>query len=263
MLKQIDLGKKLAKADYRRRLPRLQNRLYELQHQLFSQKKVPVAIVFEGWAACGKGRLIGVLSERLDARGFRVVPIRAPRTSEESFPWLHRFWLRIPARGQIVAFDTSWYRRVLVDRVEKRVKKREWQNAYQDITEFEEQLTADGAVVLKFWLHVGQKEQLGRLRALRKSKLTAWQVSKDDLSQNKAYGEYARAVDQMIARTHTEAAPWIVVEATDRHFARVKVFKALIRALEQRLQSAPSPKRKREPPMKSARRKRARRVAHA
>src|SRR5262245_25522760 len=161
MLEQIDLSLSLSKEEYKRRLPGLQNRLYDLEHAVFTTG-VPVAIAFEGWAAAGKGSAISALTERLDPRGFRVVPVLPPRTLETHYPWLWRFWQKIPARGQIVIFDTSWYRRVLIDRITKAVGKREWQQAYQDIDEFEEQLAADGTVLLKFWMHISREEQARR-----------------------------------------------------------------------------------------------------
>jgi len=241
MLEQIDLSLSLSKIPYQRRLPHLQARLYDLEHAVFTSG-IPVMLVFEGWAAAGKGSTINVLAERLDPRGFRVVPISPPRTSETRYPWLGRFWQKIPARGQMVVYDTSWYRRVLIDRIHKTVRKREWQDAYQDIADFEEQLTADGTVILKFWLHISKKEQAKRFKKLLKSKLTAWQVTDEDAAQHAAYGKYLVAVEEMLARTDSPHAPWVIVEATDRYFTRIKVIETIIRALETRLgDKAPPP----------------------
>lgn len=240
MLEQINLNQSLSKVVYKRRLPQLQSRLYDLQHAIFTEH-IPVAIVFEGWAAAGKGSTINILAERLDPRGFRVVPITPPRTAETRYPWLWRFWLKIPAYGQMVVYDTSWYRRVLIDRLNKTVRKREWQNAYDDIADFEEQLAADGAVILKFWLHIDEKEQKRRFKKLLKSKLTAWQVTEEDAAQYKAYKKYLAAVEEMLARTDTPHAPWIIVEATDRYFTRIKVLESIIHALEARLGEAAPP----------------------
>ena len=167
MLEQIDLDRTVAKSTYERRLPELQSRLYELELEV-RDRGIPVAIVFEGWAAAGKGGAIGALTQRLDPRGCRVVPITPPRTSETRYPWLQRFWLRSPARGQIVVFDTSWYRRVLIERIEKTVSKSEWTAAYQDILDFEDTLAAEGTVFLKFWLHISKREQSKRLKGLLK-----------------------------------------------------------------------------------------------
>ena len=234
MLEQIDLSLSLSKAQYQRRLPQLQARLYDLEHAVFTSG-IPVMIAFEGWAAAGTGSIINALAERLDPRGFRAVPITPPRTAEMRYPWLWRFWQKIPAYGQIVVYDTSWYRRVLIDRINKTVRKREWQNAYQDIADFEEQLAADGTVILKFWLHISKKEQARRFKKLLKSKLTAWQVADEDAAQHAAYGKYLVAVEDMLARTDAPHAPWVIVEATDRYFARIKIFETVIRALETRL----------------------------
>ena len=234
MLEQIDLDQSLSKADYKSRMPELQSRLYDLEHQMF-KAGIPTAIVFEGWAAAGKGSTIGVLARRLDPRGFRTVPVTPPRPHETHYPWLWRFWSTIPARGQMVVYDTSWYRRVLVDRLQKRIGKREWQSAYQDILEFEEQLAADGTIILKFWLHISKHEQARRLKRLLSHKLTSWQVSDEDEAQHKQYNKYLLAVEEMLARTDAAFAPWIIVEATDRNFTRVKVMETIIHTLEMRL----------------------------
>jgi AMP-polyphosphate phosphotransferase len=234
MLEYVNLDLALPQEEYKKRLGPLQQRLYELEHAVFNAK-VPVVIVFEGWAATGKGRLISLLAERLDPRGFRVVPITPPRTAETRYPWMWRFWLKIPARGQMVAFDTSWYRRVLIDRLNKTVGKQELRSAYQDIAEFEEMLTADGTVILKFWLHIGEADQTKRLRKLRKDKLSAWQVGEEDVLQNKRYEKYAGFVEDMIARTDSPHAPWTIVESTDKYFMRIKVFETIIASLEARL----------------------------
>ena len=253
MLEYVNLDLALPKEEYKKRVGPLQQRLYELEHAVFDAN-VPVMIVFEGWAATGKGRLISLLAERLDPRGFRVVPITPPRTAETRYPWMWRFWLKIPARGQMVAFDTSWYRRVLVDRLNKTINKEELRAAYQDISEFEEMLTADGTVMLKFWLHIGEADQKKRIKKLRKDKLTAWQVSEEDVLQNKRYEKYAGFVEDMIARTDSPHAPWTIVEATDRYYMRTKVFETIIASLEARL-GLPAPsdaKAKRKKEMKGA-----------
>ena len=234
MLEYVNLDLALGEEEYKKRLRPLQQRLYELEHAVFDAK-VPVIVVFEGWAATGKGRLISLLAERLDPRGFRVVPITPPRTAELHYPWMWRFWLKIPARGQMVAFDTSWYRRVLIDRLDKTINKDELRAAYQDIAEFEEMLTADGTVILKFWLHIGEADQHKRIKKLRKDKLTAWQVGEEDLLQNKRYEKYAGFVEDMIARTDSPHAPWTIVEASDRYYMRVKVFETIIASLEAHL----------------------------
>jgi AMP-polyphosphate phosphotransferase len=255
MLEQLDLGQKVSKADYERRVPDLQNRLYDLEHALF-RARLPVAVVFEGWAAGGKGTTIRTLTERLDPRGFQVAPILPPRTHETFYPWMWRFWLKVPARGQMVIFDTSWYRRVLIERVTRSVHKHEWQKAYQDIDEFEETLAADGTVIVKFWLHIGKKEQARRFKKVLKSKLTAWQVSPEDAAQHKHYKDYLDAVEEMLARTDTPFAPWTIVEATDRRYTRLKVFETLIAALQTHLpDAAPAPEA--EAPAKPAARKKA------
>ena len=242
MLEKVDLRLAVPKEAYKRRIAQLQERLYDLVHAAF-RRQVPAMIVFEGWAAAGKGGTINTLTERLDPRGVRVAPISPPRTFETRYPWMWRYWQSIPVRGQTIIYDTSWYRRVLIDRVGKAVKKSVWKEAYQDIVEFEAMLATEGALIRKFWLQISRKEQKRRFRKLLASKLTAWQVAGEDAAQHKAYDRYAEAVEEMLARTDFPHAPWVIVEATDRYHTRIKVFEEIIRAFEERLAAHAPPSR--------------------
>ena len=234
MLEYVNLDLAVPKDEYRERIGPLQQRLYELEHAVFNAR-VPVMIVFEGWAATGKGRLINIVAERLDPRGFRVVPIKPRRTQETKYPWMWRFWAKIPAYGQIIAYDTSWYSRVLSGRIKKDVSPKEWEGAYRDISEFEEQLSADGVVFVKFWLHISKPELGKRLEKLAADKLTAWQVTDDDLLQKRKYEKYSDAIEDMLFRTDTPYAPWTIVEATDKYYARIKVLETIITTIEDHL----------------------------
>lgn len=234
MLEKVDLGLAVPKTVYKRRIAQLQVRLYDLVHAAF-MRQIPSMIVFEGWAAAGKGGTINVLTERLDPRGARVVPISPPRSSEMRYPWMWRYWQKIPAYGQTVIYDTSWYRRVLTDRVAKTVKKSAWKEAYQDIVEFESMLGAEGTLIRKFWLQISEKEQSRRFKKLLALKLTSWQVAGEDAAQHRRYDKYTAAVEEMLARTDFPHAPWVIVEATDRYHTRIKVFEEIVRAFEDRL----------------------------
>jgi AMP-polyphosphate phosphotransferase len=242
MLEKVDLSLTVPKTAYKRRIAQLQERLYDLVHAAFL-RQIPSMIVFEGWAAAGKGGTINVLTERLDPRGVRVVPVSPPRSTEMRYPWMWRYWQKIPAYGQTVIYDTSWYRRVLIDRVGKTVKKSDWKEAYQDIVEFESMLGAEGTLIRKFWLQISEKEQSRRFKKLLASKLTSWQVAGEDAAQHKRYDKYADAVEEMLARTDFPHAPWIIVEATDRYHTRIKVFEEIVRAFEDRLAAHVPPPR--------------------
>lgn len=234
MLETLDLTEKLEKSDYKERMNELEPRIGELQRTA-REMDIPVIVIFEGWDAAGKGTLINRLLLSLDPRGFTVHPISAPNQEESLRPFLWRFWTRTPARGRIAIFDRSWYGRVLVERVDKIVKKRVWQEAYEDICAFERQLAADGAVIVKFFLHIEADEQKRRFKKLEKNKATAWKVTKEDWKHHKEYDKHLEAVEEMLARTDRAYAPWTVVEAHDRRFATVKVFQCVIRAIENRI----------------------------
>ncbi len=234
MLENINLKKKLSHDEYKLALPGLQRRLYDLEKACWDHG-APTIIVFEGWDASGKGTAISALTQRLDPRGFRLYPITAPRTYEQQRPWLWRFWLKVPNRGEMVIFDRSWYLRVLDDRVEETVPEKEWRQAYRDIAEFERMLADDGTTILKFFLHISKKEQKERFEALEDDPLEAWRVSEGDWARHKKYRKYLTAAEDMLEQTDSEFAPWIIVEATSRWYARKKIFDSIIAALEKKL----------------------------
>jgi polyphosphate kinase 2 (PPK2 family) len=150
MLENINVQKKLSREEYKRIMPGLQLRLYDLEKACWDNG-VPSVIVFEGWDASGKGTTISALTQRLDPRGFKLYPVTAPRTYEQQRPWLWRFWLKVPNRGEMVIFDHSWYGRVWEERVEKTIPQKSWKQAFRDIIEFERMLADDGTVILKFF----------------------------------------------------------------------------------------------------------------
>lgn len=233
-LQRVDLSKKLGKAAYKAAMPELERKLGELQRKA-RELGVPVAIVFEGWDAAGKGTLINKLILALDPRGFNVYPTNPPTEDERLRPPLWRFWNRTPARGRIAVFDRSWYGRVLVERVDKIVKKRAWQAAYGEINAFERQLTDDGAVVIKFFLHISKPTQKIRFQKLLANPATSWKVTKEDWRHHRQYAKYARAVNDMLRPTSPRWAPWTVIEAEDERFATVKMFRAAVAAIEGRI----------------------------
>jgi polyphosphate kinase 2 (PPK2 family) len=235
MLETVDLSKKLAKKVYKRRLPDLRVRLYDLQKACWDAS-VPSVVLFEGWDAAGKGTTINVLTQRLDPRGFKLYAIQGPRTYETHMPWLWRFWLKLPNYGEMAIFDRSWYGRVLVERVEGFTPEEQWRRAYQDIVDFERTLADDGYVLIKFFLHICQEEQLRRFKKLEKDPLESWHIQPEDWEHHRKYGDYELAIEEMLERTETEWGPWTIVEATDRRWARVKVFETIIAALETALE---------------------------
>jgi polyphosphate kinase 2 (PPK2 family) len=234
VLDKIDLDRKLSKQEYKDLLPRLQRRLYDLDKASWDAK-IPTIILFEGWDAAGKGTSINLLTSRLDPRGFKLYPIQGPRTFEKRLPWLWRFWLKLPNYGEMGIFDRSWYGRVLVERVEGMTPEEEWRKGYRDIVDFEHTLADDGHVIIKFWLHISREEQRRRFKMLEADPLESWHVQVEDWEHHRKYDEYFLAVEEMLERTETEWGPWTIVEATDRRWARVKIFKTIIRRLEEAL----------------------------
>jgi len=234
MLELVDLDRQIDKEEYRKTFPALEARLGQCQREA-KAAGLPVLMVFEGWDAAGKGTLINRLTQALDPRGFTVHAVSAPNETERFYPWMWRFWNRAPQAGRITIFDRSWYGRVLVERVDGAIKPSEVERVFEDIEDFERQLADGGAVILKFWLHISKEEQKRRFKRLEKDKATAWKVGKEEWDHHWQYGRYAEAIEEMLARTNADHAPWTVVEATHKRFARVKVFETICAAVEQEL----------------------------
>ena len=209
-------------------------RIANLSELIYEQKRAAI-IVFEGWDAAGKGTTIRALTERLDARGYKVLSTQAPRTHETQKPWLWRFWMNLPRYGQIAIYDRSWYGRVLVERVRGLTPMPEWIAAYEEINQFERTLADDGTIFLKFWLHITRREQLRRFIMLTQQPATSWQVTAEDWENHRLYDEYVAAVRDMLASTNTPYAPWAAVDATDREYRMYSVCRMLIERLEQAL----------------------------
>jgi polyphosphate kinase 2 (PPK2 family) len=188
-------------------------------------------IVFEGWDAAGKGGAIRRITHALDVRDFRVVPIAAPGAQEQAHHYLWRFWQQLPAAGQMTIFDRSWYGRVLVERVEGLARPDEWQRAYDEILEFEDQLLEHGTVLLKFWLHIDADEQLDRFAEREKTPYKKYRIVPDDYRNRVRRADYVKAANEMIARTSSRAAPWRLIPANDKRYARVAVLRTVRDAL--------------------------------
>ena len=236
MLDKVDLDQRLAKQEYKAKLPAIQARLYALEWACWKQG-IPTAILFEAWGGAGKGEVIKLLTEKLDPRGYQVIPVVPPNTEEAMKPWMARFWEMIPARGEMAVFDRSWYGRVLWDRFSGEVGERRLIQAYQDIREFEAMLAADGTLFVKLWLHMSKKRQAARLKKMAKDPMTAWKVSESDWWQNKHYQKVVKALEQMLEQTSTEYAPWTIVEMEDEHFGRIKVLETVAGGLTSALVS--------------------------
>jgi polyphosphate:AMP phosphotransferase len=231
LIRDLDLGQALDDGSYDRALARQQGRLARLtRHKRFGKRSL--VLVFEGIDAAGKGGAIRRVTGALDPRQYAVVPVAAPTDEERAHPYLWRFWRQVPRLGGITIFDRSWYGRVLVERVEGFCSDADWQRAYGEINAFETDLVGAGTVVCKFWLQISKAEQLARFRAREQVPFKRFKITEDDWRNRKRWPQYERAVADMVERTSTELAPWTLVEAEDKRFARVKVLRTLADRLE-------------------------------
>ena len=234
MLEKIDLKKKIKKEEYKNKIEMLRTRLGDLQREA-KKLNLPVMIVFEGFDAAGKGVQIGELLQALDPRGFEVHAVKNETEDEKMHPFLWRFWKKMPPKGKIAIYDSSWYRKVLIDRFEKRTSEKDLEKYYRSICSFEKQLTDDGMLLIKVFLAIDKKEQKRRFDKLLESKDTAWRVTEGDLKRQCKFKKYQAMNEDMLARTDTSYAPWNIVEATDRRYAAVKIYQIVIHALEEKI----------------------------
>jgi polyphosphate kinase 2 (PPK2 family) len=250
LLDAFDLSKGLTRKDEARSLDAAWERLTQLRLTLgglIGEQGLgpPVCVVFEGWDAAGKGGAIKRLVAQIDPRHVRVVQFAAPTHDEARHHFLWRFWPVLPGWGGMAVFDRSWYGRVLVERVEQIATREQWLRAYDEINSFERTLANEGMILIKFWLHISEDEQLRRFERRAKDPLKVWKLTDDDWRNRKRRQEYEEAIEDMLARTDQPYAPWHVIEAESKRYARVKVVETVVerieRGMEQWGMELPSP----------------------
>ena len=233
-LADVPLDNALGKDEYNRKLKKLQARLSEL-HNVLYREKIPVIIGYEGWDAAGKGGNIKRVAAALDPRGYDVHPIASPTPSELAHQYLWRFWTRLPKDGHVAIFDRTWYGRVMVERLEGFCTPQAWHRAYQEINEFERVLTEWGAIVLKFWLHIDQDEQLRRFTDRQNTPSKQWKITDEDWRNREKWPLYEEAVNDMLRYTSTDFAPWHIIQSQDKKYGRIQALELIISAIESRL----------------------------
>jgi polyphosphate:AMP phosphotransferase len=234
ILDHVDLSVRLSDSEYRRQLEKAQDRLRSLSWNA-RRKKRNVVAVFEGWDAAGKGGAIRRVTAAMDARLYRVISVAAPTDEEKAQHYLWRFWRHVPRSGYITIYDRSWYGRVLVERVERFARSDEWMRSYQEINDFEEQLVEHGVILLKFWIHISQEEQLHRFKEREKTPWKLHKITEEDWRNRERWEAYRHAVNDMVTRTSTEYAPWTLVTGNDKKAARVQVLDTFCERIENAL----------------------------
>jgi len=233
-LKTADLTKSYSKKEYKKKLKKYQKELF-YAHYLLHLKNKPMVLVFEGWDAAGKGGGIKRIAQAMNPRHYRVIPIGAPTNFELRYHYLWRFMDGVPSCGKTSVFDRSWYGRVLVERVEKLNTEEEWKRAYSEINHFEKAMTDSGIIVIKFWMHISKDRQYERFKARSENPLKQWKLTDEDWRNREKWNEYYDAVNEMIEKTSTEKAPWVIVESDDKYYSRIKILKTVIKRIENEL----------------------------
>ncbi|MCT8332726.1 UDP-galactose-lipid carrier transferase [Leptospira sp. 85282-16] len=234
-LNQLNQEEKLSADEYQVKMKVLKNQIRDLTF-LSKEKERPVLFVFEGWDAAGKGGAIRRLTQEIDPRLFEVHNISAPNAEEIQHHYLWRFWNRIPKKGHIGIFDRSYYGRVLVERVEGFASESEWSRAYEEIALFEEQLVSFGTILLKFWLHINSDEQLLRFETRKTDPLKRWKLTDEDWRNREKWSLYEEAANQMFQKTDAPKAPWYLIPANDKYFARTKILETVVGRLQEELE---------------------------
>jgi len=231
ILQSLDMTQSLTRERYATELKKQQGRVNRLFRKA-KGKGISVVLVFEGWDAAGKGGAVRRLTAALDAHDYQVIPIAAPTDEEKAHHYLWRFWRHLSRAGRVTIFDRSWYGRVLVERVEGLATEDEWMRAYAEINHFEGQLVEHGIVLVKYWLHITNEEQLKRFKERASTPYKRWKLSDEDWRNREKWDAYELAMNDIAERTSTRIAPWTLVEANDKLFARVKVLRTLADRLE-------------------------------
>jgi polyphosphate:AMP phosphotransferase len=234
LVRGLDLSQRLERDEYKDQLEKYQGRFARLVRSKKFRKR-SLILAFEGSDAAGKGGAIRRVTGALDARLYEIVPVAAPTEEERAQPYLWRFWRHVPGHSGIVIFDRTWYGRVLVERVEGYCSEADWMRAYDEINEFEEQLAGSGAIVCKFWLQISKEEQLRRFEEREQTGFKRFKITEEDWRNRERWEAYEHAVADMVDRTSTSIAPWTLVEANDKWFARVKVLRTICERLEAEL----------------------------
>jgi PPK2 family polyphosphate:nucleotide phosphotransferase len=232
LLESLDQEQVLDDNDYRDKMRAYQTELLCLQRAMSEEKERGLIVVLEGPDAAGKGGVIKRVSEKLDPRTIRVYSIIKPTAEEYAHHYMWRFWTKIPPYGHFAIFDRSWYGRVLVERVESFAKPEQWKRAYQEINEFERQLTDDGAVLVKLYLQITKEEQLTRFKRRSADPLKHWKISEEDWRNRRNWDEHIKAAEDMFAKTSTKNAPWHIIPTDSKWFARIQTLRLIIKALE-------------------------------
>lgn len=245
VIRALDLNQEMSRDEYKKEYEKLQGRLHLLSlHPRFNE--ISVVAVFEGNDAAGKGGAIRRVTRSLDARRYQTVSIAAPTEEERAQPYLWRFWRQVPRRGTLGIFDRSWYGRVLVERVEGFCSEADWMRAYGEINEFEQELVRHDIVVVKFWLAIDKDEQYRRFKEREKVGYKRFKITDEDWRNRKKWDAYERAVCDMVDRTSTTVAPWTLVEANNKYYARIKVLKTLCDAIEDALKQVKKKNKKKK-----------------
>jgi polyphosphate:AMP phosphotransferase len=230
VLSQLDMTQKVPRAEYELLLEKYQGKLHLLTREA-KARQLSTILVFEGVDAAGKGGAIHRLTAAMDARLYQVIPIAAPTDEERAHHYLWRFWRHLPRAGRVTIFDRSWYGRVLVERVEGFAEDAAWRRAYGEINDFEEQLVEHGAVLVKYWAHITREEQLRRFESRQRTPYKSYKLTPEDWRNRDKWDLYEQAVNDMVAYTSTNFAPWTLVEGNDKYFTRLKVLRVLCERL--------------------------------
>ena len=246
MFESAELGHKISKETWKKEMPTLREALLDAQLDLLQSGKFPVIILVAGVDCAGKGETVNILNEWMDPRHIETHALRDLTDEELERPQMWRYWRVLPPQGKIGIFIGTWYSGPLLENVYGDIKNAELDQRLERIIRFEKMLCDEGALILKFWLHLSRDEQKKRLKHLEKDPKTRWRVTDTDWQHYKVYDKFRKVSERMLRSTSTAESPWIIVEGTDPHYRYLTIGKAVLNGLRQRL-DAPEPPRHEEP----------------
>lgn len=237
VLGSVDLTKKLEVEEYQDRLDKLQLEAKEVAYALYT-KRIPSIIIFEGWDAAGKGGAIKRLTQEMDPRGYEVIPISAPDSTEKQYNYMWRFYKHMPKSGHMTIFDRSWYGRVMVERVENLVSANDYMKAFDEINSNEKHIANFDTLIIKFFVHIDKEEQLRRFNDREEDPDKNYKLTDEDWRNRDKWNIYEEAIEEMLARTNTPYAPWVIVGGNDKYYARIKVLETFLKMAREKLKKA-------------------------
>lgn len=252
MFESAELGHRIEKAQYHAEVPELRQGLLDAQYDLATGRKFPVIILIAGVDGAGKSAVVQTLNEWMDPRQIQTHGFYEPTEEEQERPYMWRYWRDLPRKGKMAIFDGSWYNWSIYQRAYGHISLDRLDRDLARIQRFEQMLIDEGALVLKFWMHLSKVEQRKRFKKLEGDAATRWRVTETDWEHHKRYDDFRDVIEKALRRTSTAEAPWMVVESTDARYQNLTVGRCVLEQLKARLEKGEEAPKVQAPPLRTS-----------